>query len=136
MNKDINNYKILQQLSKEAAAKRTEKINQARSEKEAKFWATKRINWFLLNEVYETGEATEFKTVEEWNREGCTVRRDSRPFVIWGQKTAEDKYFPLVFLFSDLQVLFPQDCREVEPTEEPPTEKEISTIEDLESDLM
>lgn len=136
MNKDINNYKMLQQLSNEAAARRSEKIKNARSEKEAKFWATKRINWFLLNEVYETGEAAEFKTVEEWNREGCTVRRESRPFVIWGQKTEDDKYFPLVFLFSDLQVLFPQDCRETEPNEEPTNEKEISTIENLENDLM
>lgn len=135
MSKDTNYYKSLQELSKEAAARRSEKVKQAKSEKEAKYWATKRINWFLLNEVYDTGEASEFKTCEEWNFDNCTVKRDSRPFVIWGQKTENDKYFPLVFLFSDLQVLFPIDCREVEEPEEP-QENEFATTVDLESDLM
>ena len=69
------------------------------------------INYMLLNYIYKTGDANEFKTFEEWQKEGYGVRKGARAFVTWGKprerKTDKGdvvKYFPITYLFSDLQV--------------------------------
>lgn len=69
------------------------------------------INYMLLNYIYETGEANEFKTFEEWQKEGYGVRKGAKAFVTWGKprekKTERGevvKYYPISYLFSDLQV--------------------------------
>jgi len=137
MSKDKKNYwKILNEMSRKAESIRKDRIKEAKSEKQAKFWATRRINWILLHEIYDVGEASEFKTVEDWNYLGYTVKLDSRPYVIWGQKTEKDKYFPLVYLFSDLQVLKPQDVRELEELPSEEKELEILTTVNIDDDLI
>lgn len=69
------------------------------------------INYMLLNYIYKTGDANVFKTFEEWNNEGYGVRKGAKAFVAWGKprerKTDRGevvKYYPITYLFSDLQV--------------------------------
>lgn len=69
------------------------------------------INYMLLNYIYNTGDATDFKTFQEWGAEGYGVRRGAKAFVAWDKpQTQRDrdgksfKYFPVKYLFSDLQV--------------------------------
>ena len=86
----------------------------------------------MLNEVYEVGEAKEFKRFDEWKANGYTVKKGEKAFVIWGQRVEDEKsYFPIRFLFSDLQVLELRDCREteaeIETQEQPKQQQEQST---------
>lgn len=110
MSKVNKSREILKELSRKAEEIRAEKIATAETEADKKFWLSRSVNWILLHEVYEVGEASEFKTFEQWKREGATVRRNQKAFVIWGQLVEGDEYsfHPLVYLFSDIQVFKPQ----------------------------
>jgi len=91
------------------------------------YWKAKHINYFLINDVYKQTEAgiTDFKTFEEWKREGATIKKGEKAFPIWGQpigkqKVAtaenkgeeytatekENKHYPICYVFSNLQVSF------------------------------
>lgn len=120
MSKINKTREILKEMSRKADEIRAEKVKKAETEQDKRFWLSRSVNWILLHEIYEVGEATEFKTFEQWKREGATVRRNQKAFVIWGQLVEADEfsYHPLVYLFSDLQVYKPQ------PTEEPQAEQE------------
>jgi hypothetical protein len=119
---------LLSELSRRAEQLRDQRTNEAQTENEAIFWATRTINYMLLHHIYDIDEATEFKTFNEWKREGATIVKGSKAFTIWGQpreashkqkeepkppagETPEDVYsfFPLCFLFSDKQVTRPED---------------------------
>ena len=41
------------------------------------------INYTLLNYIYNTGNANEFKTFDEWKREGFGIRKGAKAFVAW-----------------------------------------------------
>lgn len=43
------------------------------------------INYVLLNYIYITENANEFKTFEEWQKEGFGVRKGAKAFVAWGK---------------------------------------------------
>ena len=69
------------------------------------------INYVLLNYIYITENANEFKTFEEWQKEGFGVRKGAKAFVAWGKPREKKtdrgdvvKYYPITYLFSDLQV--------------------------------
>lgn len=69
------------------------------------------INYVLLNYIYETGDANEFKTFDEWKIDGYGVRKGEKAFIAWGKPRErvtkggkELKYFPVIHLFSDKQV--------------------------------
>lgn len=111
----------LSELSRDAESLRELKTKEAKSDNEALFWATRTINYMLLNYIYETGGATEFNTFKQWKDKGATVIKGSKAFAIWGQpvhkqrtekeqETSENseldkyKYFPICYLFSNLQV--------------------------------
>jgi hypothetical protein len=111
-------------LSKQAEGFRTEKIKQSLNENEALFWSSKTLNYIMLKHLYTVHGAEEFNTFNQWKEKGATILKGSKAFTIWGQPirakeqekpkektesdTADDyKYFPLCFLFSDKQVLFP-----------------------------
>lgn len=115
MNKD-NKRLLLKALSQQAEEIRTQKIEQATNEETASFWATRSINYILINSIYKTGDIKEFKSFEDWKADGGTVRRGAKAFVIWGQMVEGDNYnfFPLKYLFANTQVYFPADVREKE----------------------
>ena len=69
------------------------------------------INYVLLNYIYDTGDANEFKTFEEWQAIGYGVRKGVKAFITWGKprkrvnkRGKEMTYFPVRHLFSDKQV--------------------------------
>lgn len=95
------------------------------------------INEVLLQIIYETDEATEFNTFNQWKEKGYTVIKGMKSFTVWGQplnkqehekKKKEDnedkndegefRYFPVCYLFSDKQVhkLDKTPKKEKEPT--------------------
>ncbi len=67
-----------------------------------------------LKAIYGKQGHQEFKTFEQWERLGMRVKRGQKAFYLWGSQTTktiiengqkkEIKFFPLVALFSDLQV--------------------------------
>lgn len=126
---------ILSELSRNAEKLRDQRANEAESVNEAIFWETRTINYMLINHMYETNGATEFNTFKQWKEKGATIIKGSKAFAIWGQPvheqkkkeekkeeaTEEDKYkyFPICYLFSNLQVITQQDRQaQTEPTEE------------------
>lgn len=137
MNKDtkteINpNRLALIQLSDKAEAFRDRMIADSRNKTEAKFWATRTINYILTHHFYNTKGATEFHTFNKWKELGATIMKGEKAFTIWGQPVqpvvaaepeqeseATDKepdrykFFPLCYLFSNLQVKLPEDVRDV-----------------------
>lgn len=64
--------------------------------------------------TYRNEEHQEFKKFWEWKREGCTILKGSKAFLVWGQpvkrtakpenQTDEYEFFPICYLFSNAQV--------------------------------
>ena len=132
----------LSELSRDAESLRELKTKEAKSDNEALFWATRTINYMLLNYIYETGGATEFNTFKQWKDKGATVIKGSKAFAIWGQpvhkqrtgkeqETSENseldkyKYFPICYLFSNIQVTTKESRTE---TKEPEDEQEKQNV--------
>lgn len=74
------------------------------------------INYMLLNYLYDTNDANEFKTFAEWKAEGYSIRKGAKAFTAWGkpkEKKNENgevtKFFPITYLFSNLQVYKKED---------------------------
>ncbi len=71
----------------------------------------KTINQALICEFYRKDGHTVFRSIADWHKDGKTVMKDSKPFIIWSKpvnvvpKEGEEfSYFPIRFLFSNLQV--------------------------------
>jgi hypothetical protein len=114
----LDRRKDLKRLSNEALKLRTEKIESAKSEDLKTFWRTRSINYILIHQIYNLNGEGEFKTFEEWTKEGYTIIKGSSAFVIWGQpvevvkKFEKIRYCPLKYLFSDKQVYRYQESQE------------------------
>jgi hypothetical protein len=77
-----------------------------------------RINEAIIEAIYkkQDPEISEFKTFGQWKQEGKTIKKGSKAFVVWGQpkkvpqveeatnEPKEFKYWPLCYLFSNMQV--------------------------------
>ena len=67
-----------------------------------------------LKSIYDAQGHHELKTFDQWERVGMHVKKGAKALYLWGRQTAkaiteegeekEIKYFPLVAVFSDLQV--------------------------------
>ena len=76
------------------------------------------VNEVLIEKFYTDDENTEFKTLQDWNKEGFQVNKGAKAFLIWGKPRAinqeqpqnqekdedEDEFFPICYLFSNAQV--------------------------------
>jgi hypothetical protein len=78
------------------------------------------INEILIQEFYSNDEHQEFNTFWEWKKQGYSVMKGEKAFLVWGRKKKandkeqgeepkpEDKsnysFFPLCYLFSNAQV--------------------------------
>jgi len=110
-------------LSAKAKDLRDDLTEQAENEETALYWASRTVNFMLLNHIYETDGATEFNTFKQWKEQGATIKKGAKAFLIWGQPLSaqrqqeaeaqgkepegeddEYSYFPLCYLFSDKQV--------------------------------
>ncbi len=83
-----------------------------------------------LHEFYqeENPDIEEFNTFNQWKEQGYTINKGSKAFLFWGQprkyeqtpegstEPEEFKYFPLAYLFSNLQVVKVKAAKEPEPT--------------------
>jgi len=86
-----------------------------------------------LKEIYteQNPEIDEFKTFQQWKREGATVRKGEKAFLIWGQprqvsqvpegttEPEEFKYWPICYLFANTQIFKPESKKETEPQQKP-----------------
>lgn len=68
-----------------------------------------------LIEHYKKGGHEQFKTFGQWKDSGFSIKKGSKAFLVWGSPREivhpdpennddEFRYFPLCYLFSDLQV--------------------------------
>ncbi len=70
------------------------------------------LNYYILNHVYKQYEGEEFKTFDEWKKEGETIKRGAKAYPIWGkpqrvinEETGEEKvYYPMNYVFSSMQI--------------------------------
>jgi hypothetical protein len=74
------------------------------------------VNEILINEFYTDESNQDFKTLNQWSKEGYKVKKGSKAFLVWGRPKAkqteepkaedeeEDEFFPLCYLFSNAQV--------------------------------
>lgn len=126
--------KQLIDLSGEARRYRADKVHElmvAGNLQEAEIWAFKRVNDIIADWYREQTGCKVFKTFNQWKQENKSVIKGSKSFILWGKKrkskvtgeqdeTAppplrfepptdepsehEYDFFPLAYLFSDLQV--------------------------------
>lgn len=110
-------------LSNEAKEIRDDMAEAAETENEALFWASRTVNYMLLNHMYDTEGAEEFNTFKQWKEQGATIKKGSKAFLVWGQPVGKQrakeaqqkgqeapeeddyKFFPICYLFSDKQVI-------------------------------
>lgn len=76
------------------------------------------VNEAIVEGIYkkQNPNIEEFKTFHQWKHEGKTIVKGSKAFLVWGQpkkteqapedsnEPKEYKYWPLCYLFSNLQV--------------------------------
>ncbi len=130
------------ELSAKAKALRQQMIDNAKTAEEAAMWESCTINHILLKFIYNTnGDAPRYEKFETWKKEGATIKKGAKATVIWGQprkghnKPAEPakadllatedtegneyEFFPLCFLFSEFDVVFPNAPKDEQEKEEP-----------------
>ena len=143
---------MLIELSQEAKAMRQEFINSSQTPTEAAFWASRTINYMLLNHIYGS-EGVRFETFKEWKAQGATIKKGAKATVIWGQPrqgvatleqrlqkdphtlpvddiaVEEYEFFPLCYLFSEDDVYF-TNAEQSDTNEEQQTPAPIAPIID------
>jgi len=137
----------LSKLSRQAEDIREGLIRQAQEDGKGNleiFYASCTINYLLLNHIYDTHGAKEFKTFWQWKKENATIKKGSKAFLIWGQpieknnkedateeeKGDEYRFFPLCFLFSDKQVVKKEDRKAVKH-EEKEESREVVLVDEF-----
>jgi hypothetical protein len=136
-------------LSNEAKELRDDMAEAAETADEALFWASRTVNYMLLNHMYDTDGAEEFNTFKQWKEQGASIKKGSKAFLVWGQPVGkqraqeaqqkgqdapeEDEYrfFPICYLFSDKQVIKAGEMTKTKPQSskvEEPNEKFIQSV--------
>ena len=73
------------------------------------------VNEFVIKTHYQKDGHELFKTFNEWVADGYRIKKGSKAFVVWGRPKRSQKiqpeseqdeynYFPICYLFSNLQV--------------------------------
>ncbi len=137
------------ELTAQAREYRNKSINEAKTTDEAFYWESCTINYILLHYIYDVDGATEFKSFGQWKKDGYTINKGAKAFVLWGQpvkarnkeeegkeKEAEpeqgnENFFPLCYLFSDKQVYKRQAPEEESPEQKPPEPQKGIVIDDM-----
>jgi len=90
------------------------------------------------------GETCEYNTFHQWKEKGFTILKGVRAFCVWGQprnasqtpegseEPEEYKYWPICYLFSELQVIKPE---QPEPRPEPEEKPESVAVLEMDSIL-
>lgn len=152
-NKLAEKRSFLCQITAQARTMRDEKITFSKSIEEANLWASKPLNYYITNYLYQNStEKLTFKTFNDWKKDGATVLKGSKAYVIWGQPLKKQKnekevkkteksddtenldFFPLCYVFSSEQVYFNSEKPET-TTKEKKQETETAPIMDLDNYL-
>jgi hypothetical protein len=117
---------VLSSISRKLRKIKETKIERAKSDAEAMYWESLRINDMLMMFLYNPRQDKEFKTFHQWKKEGKSVKKGEKAAIIWGQPIAahkakekqereqisqqepnEDTYklFPLCYLFANSQTV-------------------------------
>lgn len=92
----------------------------------------------------EQGQTCDYNTFNQWKEKGFTILKGARAFCVWGQprnasqtpegseEPEEYKYWPICYLFSDLQVTKPEQS---ETRPEPEQEPEPAEVLEMDSIL-
>lgn len=77
--------------------------NSAQARRIKNKYGYKTVNEALIKQIYKSSENQDFKTYNQWAKEGFIVDKEASPFLIWGQP---DRFgnFNLVHLYSNSQV--------------------------------
>lgn len=80
-------------------------------------WEARTLNSIIIEKFYKDDQNSDFRTFNEWKREGFKVKKGSKGFVVWGRPLSEQKaeqgqeasdeestYFPISHVFSNAQV--------------------------------
>lgn len=77
------------------------------------------VNAILIEDFYTKGEHQEFKTFHDWKKNGMSVKKGEKAFLIWGRKRQSEKketpepqtnedaefsFYPICYLFSNAQI--------------------------------
>lgn len=88
------------------------------------------------------GKPCEYNTFHQWKEKGCTILKGEHAFCVWGQprkvsqtpegatEPEEYKYWPICYLFSEMQVLNPEQ-KEAQQEQEPEEEPEPSGVMEM-----
>lgn len=123
LNKQIDVRRAaLIELSIKARAYREDQLKQAKTEQELLYWSAIRINDIIADWYKKESGATIFKTFAQWKKDGYNIKKGSKAFILWSKKKSVTKsgeaieantelteetayeFFPIAYLFSDLQV--------------------------------
>jgi hypothetical protein len=112
-NKDKNNSR--RDARRKALITISVKAREMRDKKEE--LADLTINDIVIAHFYTDEENFDFKLLRDWNKEDFQVKKGARAFTVWGKKRRgtkaaeqeggedqEYKFFPLAYLFSNMQV--------------------------------
>ena len=92
----------------------------------------------------EQGQTCDYNTFHQWKEKGFTILKGARAFCVWGQprnasqtpegseEPEEYKYWPICYLFSELQVIKPE---QPEPRPEPEEKPESVAVLEMDSIL-
>ena len=91
------------------------------------------INGAIMELKYRKDGHEKFQTYNQWKEAGFQVKKGEKAFLLWAKpkqldETEEGKFFPMVYLFSNLQVE-PKQHNENSKVEEPPVRFGLSEIE-------
>jgi hypothetical protein len=77
------------------------------------------INTILIEDFYTKDQHHEFKTFQDWKKNGMNVKKGEKAFLIWGKKRQNEKketpqtekkedteysFYPICYLFSNAQI--------------------------------
>lgn len=103
----------LRDIRRAALIKLSDKAREIREEAGAEEY----LNDIIIREFYQKDGHEEFHLLSAWNELGYKVKKGSKAFTIWGRKRKKEadpeaqgeeaktyEFFPLAYLFSNLQV--------------------------------
>ncbi|MDL2312442.1 hypothetical protein LJC68_06155 [Bacteroidales bacterium OttesenSCG-928-B11] len=102
----------LREISQKARQIKESLIKGAETPKQREAYKNRPLNYFIYNCVY--GATKVYKTFEEWKKEGASINKGVKAYLIWGQPIAREQasgvcsepemYYPILHVFSSDQV--------------------------------
>ena len=107
---------ILKDYSSRAKAIKEELLKKCRTAEEEEAIEAMTVNQLIVNHIYTDKENYKFNTFKGWIKEGFSVQKGQKAFLLWGrkkqktekpngeEKTEELEFFPVTYVFSNAQV--------------------------------